>query len=80
MEFETFKSLCEKKVCLRHTSISKECLKVYKQEKCFRRFNVKIVKDISEGENSEKIKNKELYKFVLQNCGYLHFLVRMIYL
>lgn len=38
IKFEEFKLKCEKEICYRNTIISKNCLKLYKQENCYLKY------------------------------------------
>lgn len=56
MNFEEFVEKCNKGFCSRQTVKSKECLKSYKQESCYRKYNQKIEKD--KIKRSEQIQKK----------------------
>lgn len=45
MNFEEFQIKCNAGNCLRRTIISRQCLKVYKQEKCFKKYSEKYLRE-----------------------------------
>jgi 5-methylcytosine-specific restriction endonuclease McrA len=58
ISFEDFKKLCEGGVCLRRTLLSKNCLKLYKQQQCFLKYQRKLRKqfELKIDEKWERIK------------------------
>jgi hypothetical protein len=58
---EEFRIKCQKKNCLRRTMITKNCDKEYKQESCFKKFNIHNEKIIAKQElqQIEKLRKRE---------------------
>ena len=62
--FEEFSYFCKNEKCLKNSLISKNCLKLYKQKKCYENFIKKLEKNL---ENTNKyIKDKEFKEKIIK--------------